>query len=240
MQEQEGELAALLDDIRRTFAVEFEPLQVDGVELQILGIRNMRSHLDALLLKKAVQDPLRDLPLWAKVWPGSFVLGRLLRRFEPEGRTLLELGAGCGILSIIAAGQPFARIVASDVNDMALKFARANVLRNGLADRVETRFVDVAATPAGGLPRFDLIAASEILYLDSLHRPLLRFLARFLAPGGKAVFCTDVARAKPRFARLAGRSFKVSERHVGVRSQDEEGAEDRRLYSILTVERDGG
>ena len=46
---------------------------------------------------------------------------------------------------------------------------------------------------AGG---FDLMAASEILYLDALHRPLVKFVDRHLAPGGKALFCTDMARAK--------------------------------------------
>lgn len=233
------DLDCLLADIRTTFDVDFEPLHVDDTPLEVLSIRNMRSHLDKLLQRKAIRDPLKDLPLWAKIWPGSFVLGRLLRKYEPEGKTLLELGAGCGVLSLVAARYGFARIVLSDIEEDALRFARANVLRNGLQDQVEVRFVDVSAP--GKDPRFpqgfDLIAASEILYLDDLHRPLLKFVDRHLAPDGKALFCTDLARTKPHFAKLAARSFKLAQGRIGVTSRDEDGEEQRRLYSILILER---
>ncbi|WP_300883031.1 methyltransferase domain-containing protein [uncultured Desulfovibrio sp.] len=236
---QTEDIDSLLAAIRATFEVEFEPLQVDESALEVLTIRNMQSHLDGLLQRRAIRDPLKDLPLWAKIWPGSFVLGRLLRKYEPEGKSLLELGAGCGILSMVAARYGFARIVLSDIVEDALRFARANVLRNRLQDRVEVRRVDV--TTPGRDPRFsegfDLIAASEILYLDDLHRPLLKFVGRHLAPGGKALFCTDLARAKPHFAKLAARSFKITEGRIGVKSRDEDGAEQRRVYSILILER---
>ncbi|WP_297848362.1 methyltransferase [uncultured Desulfovibrio sp.] len=236
---QTEDIDSLLAAICATFEVEFEPLQVDESALEVLTIRNMQSHLDGLLQRRAIRDPLKDLPLWAKIWPGSFVLGRLLRKYEPEGKSLLELGAGCGILSMVAARYGFARIVLSDIVEDALRFARANVLRNRLQDRVEVRRVDV--TTPGRDPRFsegfDLIAASEILYLDDLHRPLLKFVGRHLAPGGKALFCTDLARAKPHFAKLAARSFKITEGRIGVKSRDEDGEEQRRVYSILILER---
>ena len=236
---QTEDLDSLLAGIRATFDVEFEPLQVDDSALEVLTICNMQAHLDGLLQRKAIRDPLKDLPLWAKIWPGSFVLGRLLRKYEPEGKSLLELGAGCGILSMVAARYGFARIVLSDIVEDALRFAKANVLRNNLQDRVEVRRVDV--TTPGRDPRFsegfDLMAASEILYLDDLHRPLLKFVDRHLAPGGKALFCTDLARAKPHFAKLAAKSFKLTEGRIGVKSRDEDGEEQRRIYSILILER---
>lgn len=236
---QTDDLDSLLAAIRTTFDVDFEPLQVDDGALEVLTIRNMQAHLDGLLQRKAIHNPLKDLPLWAKVWPGSFVLGRLLRKYEPEGKKLLELGAGCGILSMVAARYGFKRIVLSDIVEDALRFAKANVLRNNLQDQVEVRFVDV--TTPGRDPRFsegfDLIAASELLYLDELHRPLLKFVDRHLAPGGKALFCTDLARAKPHFVKLAAKSFKLMEGRIGVKSRDEDGEEKRRIYSILILER---
>ena len=121
----------------------------------------------------------------------------------------------------------------------ALLFAEANVLRNGLENIIDVTHLDV--THPGKDPRFtegfDLVAASEILYLDELHRPLLKFLGRHLAPGGKALFATDLARAKPRFAKLAAKSFRVDERRIGLTSHDEDGKEQRRAYSLLVVER---
>lgn len=231
-------LENILASIKSTFEVEFEPLQVDGSTLEVLSIKNMQNHLDGLLKRKAIHDPLKDLPLWAKIWPGSFVLGRLLRKYEPMGKSLLEIGAGCGILSIIAVQHGFSRIVVSDVNDDALLFARANILHNSLENKMEVRRVDVKApvTSCGINETFDIMAASEILYLDDLHRPLLKFVDRFLAPHGKALFCTDIARLKPRFAKLAAQNFKVSQGHIGVKSEDA-GLEQRRVYNITILER---
>ena len=233
------ELDRLLADIRTTFAAEFEPLQVDDGTLDVLTVRDMPRHLDALLRRGAITDPLRDLPLWAKIWPGSFVLGRFLRTMRPEGKRLLEIGAGCAICSMVAARYGFAHIVASDTVPAALAFARANVLRNHLEHIIDVRHLDVTAPgrdarfPDG----FDIIAASELLYLDDLHRPLLKFLDRHLAPGGKALFCTDLARAKPRFAKLATKSFHVQEGKIGVKSRDDDGTEQRRIYTICILER---
>ncbi|MBD5627607.1 MAG: methyltransferase domain-containing protein [Desulfovibrio sp.] len=235
----QNELDGLLADIRKTFDADFEPLEVDDGTLDVLTVRDMPRHLDNLLRRGAIHDPMRDLPLWAKVWPGSFVLGRFLRTQEPEGKRLLEIGAGCAICSMVAARYGFAHIVASDNVADALAFARANVLKNHLEDRIEVRHLDVttpgqdARFPGG----FDIIAASELLYLDDLHRPLLKFLERHLAPGGKALFCTDLARAKPRFAKLAAKSFNVQEGKIGVKSRDEDGAEQRRIYSVCILER---
>lgn len=232
-------LDALLARIRQDFDVDFEPLAVDDNTLHVLNIRNMPQYIDKLLQRKAVHNPLKDLPLWAKVWPGSFVLGRLLRKYAPESKSLLELGAGCGVLSLVAARYGFARMVVSDVVEDALRFARANALRNGLGERLEVTRVDVTAP--GRDPRFaagfDLMAASELLYLESLHRPLIKFVDRHLAPGGKALFCTDMARAQPHFAKLAAKTFTITEGHIGVTAHDEDGQDQRRLYSILILER---
>lgn len=226
---QGSELSAMLARIRQTFEVEFETLKVDGAELRILDIRNMESHLNRLIAAKAIDSPLRDLPLWAKLWPGALILGRFLRRFEPQGKTLLELGCGLGALSLIAAGHGFRRILATDKEPLAVDFARANTLANGLENIVETRILDVQDKGSLDL-RFDMIAASELLYLDNLHRPLLRFLTRHLAPGGKAFFCTDTARLKPRFLKLARPYFNITEGKIGISGSE------RRLYSILILE----
>ena len=60
---QTEDLDSLLAGIRATFDVEFEPLQVDDSALEVLTIRNMQAHLDGLLQRKAIRDPLKDLPL---------------------------------------------------------------------------------------------------------------------------------------------------------------------------------
>lgn len=230
-------LETILEKIREKFVVSFDPLDVDGKTLEVLTIQNMHEHLDSMLSAHAIKNPLKDLPLWAKIWPGSFVLGRLLRKYEPNGKTLLELGGGCAILSLIAAQYGFASILTTDINEDALLFAKANVLHNHLENSISVRALDLKAPmPSHArLPSYDIIAASEILYLDELHRPLVKFLAGHLKPSGLALFCTDHARHKPRFAKLAQKSFQLQEGHIGVKAHNEEGEEERRLYDILIV-----
>ena len=147
---------------------------------------------------------------------------------------MLELGCGMGALSLIASAHGFAAITATDVNADALDFARAHVLKNGLQHLIDVKYLDVARRTEG---KWDIIAASELLYLDSLHRPLLKFLARHLSQDGKAFFCTDIARLKPLFAKFAAKSFKVAEGKIGVKASGEDGEVERRVYSILILER---
>ncbi len=232
---REGVLAR----VDKRFQVEFAPLDHDGTRYQVLDVANMTQYLDGLVARGGVRDPLKDLPVWAKVWPGTFVLETCLRkRLVCEGKRLLELGCGTGLLSLLCARLGFSSVTASDVEEGALLFARANVLKNGLKDRIAVEKVDVTAP--GKNPRlpepFDIVAASELLYLDELHSPLLNFLSRHLAEDGKAVFCTDMARRKPHFAKKAAKKFKVSELFLPGSWTDEEGESHRRLYSLLILE----
>lgn len=230
------ELDKLLNKIAEKFSVEFEPLDIDGVSLQILQITNMTAYLDRLA--PHIVNPLRDLPLWAKVWPGSFILGRFLRNLNPQGKTLLELGAGMGVCSLTAARFGFSRIFLTDCEEDALNFARANVLKNSLQDIVEVKRLDLLR--GGTDQRFnagiDLVAGSEILYLDNLHRPLLKFLKRHLAPGGKALFCTDMKRSKPRFLKLAQEDFHIQKGQIGLKSSDRDAEKEVKVFEILILE----
>ena len=137
-------LEALLLQAGARFDVGFEPLDIDGVPLQVLGINNMQAHLDKLIASKSIHNPLKDLQLWAKVWPASFVLGRFLRKFEPQGKTVLEVGAGCGVTGCIASLYCFSHVTVSDIVPDALLFAKANSVRNGLQERMDVRHIDIA------------------------------------------------------------------------------------------------
>ncbi len=234
------QLDALLAQIQQKFTVTFEPMDVDGSAVHMLSITNMTEHLDGLLAQKAIHNPLKDLPLWAKVWPASFILGRFLRKLEPEGKTLLELGAGTGTLGLLASRYGFSSVCISDIVDDALLFAKANVLKNSLEDCVTVKRVDIKDSRATlGDARFDIIAASEILYLEELHRPLIKCLQRHLAKEGKAILCTDMARKRPRFFKQAANFFTIKEMMVGVKGksvEDGEEKEEKRVYILHMLE----
>lgn len=227
----------LLAKIRQKFSVQFEPLVVDDFTLEVLTIENMTEHIDNMLRFNRIKNPLKDLPLWAKIWPGSMILGRLLRKYEPSGKTLLELGAGLATLSLIAQKYGLAKIIATDINPDALLMARANVLHNHLEDKIEVKYLDVQGKNDANAnwPRFDFIAASELLYLEELHRPLVKFLTKHLNPNGLGLFCTDHARQKPNFAKLAQQNFDIQEGHIGVKTNSDSGEPKRHIYDILLL-----
>lgn len=110
-------------------------------------------------------------------------LDALARRRRP--RRVLDMGCGSGILSIAAARLWPVRVLAVDIDAEAVRIARGNARRNGVAQRV----CGVCGDGFAGLPRsrggrFDLIVA------NILARPLQRLardLARHLAPGGTAI-----------------------------------------------------
>jgi ribosomal protein L11 methyltransferase len=91
--------------------------------------------------------------------------------------SVLDVGTGTGVLALVAAHLGAREVIATDVDPLARAAARANVARNGLADRVAVR----TALPRR---RFELVMAN--LYRDVLLE-LAPALAARVAPGGVLV-----------------------------------------------------
>jgi len=94
--------------------------------------------------------------------PVVFRSGALLARTvagsplaEPvPGARALDMGTGSGVGAVFAARRGF-RVIGVDLSPEAVRCARANVLLNGLEDRIEIRQGDLFAPVAG--ERFDLV-----------------------------------------------------------------------------------
>jgi len=72
------------------------------------------------------------------------------------GRELLDVGCGVGVLAVLAAKAGALRVVATDINPVAVTNALANVLRHRVADRVEIRQGDLFE-PIQEDEKFDLV-----------------------------------------------------------------------------------
>ena len=71
-------------------------------------------------------DTMANFPLWAKIWPAAIILSEYVAHLKPDAnRTMLELGGGLGLTSIVAASYGH-RITLSEGNPDALRFARAS------------------------------------------------------------------------------------------------------------------
>lgn len=234
-------LAALLEVINNKFPSDFEEMDIDGKSIKILTIKDMPGYLDQIVNNGSIKNPIKDLPLWAKVWPASFVLGRFLRHCACAGKTMLELGAGVGVCSLIAARWGFSQIMATDINKDALLFCQVNILANNLQNTIKTQYLNLCSSnvcfdKTDCSRTFDYICASEILYLKELHLPLLKFIKKYLAQSGQVYLCVDWVRNQPCFLQLASENFKIRQGKIGVKTTEEDGQIKRRVYNMMILE----
>ncbi len=96
------------------------------------------------------------------------------------GVTLLDLGTGSGILSLVALRYGAARAVAVDIDPDVIAIVRENAERNGLADRVEASAGTIDAV-TGTFPW--VLANIEARVLG----PIAADVVRAVAPGGTLV-----------------------------------------------------
>jgi ribosomal protein L11 methyltransferase len=112
------------------------------------------------------------------------------RRF----RRPLDVGTGTGILAVAAAKLLHRRVLASDIDGGAVRVARHNFARNGVAGLVRVRQATGYRDRAIRKLPYDLVLS------NILARPLAvlaRDLARTLAPGGRAVLSGLLRRQEP-------------------------------------------
>lgn len=118
----------------------------------------------------------------------SHLLGEAVLAEVCPGDRVLDMGTGCGVNGILAA-RAGADMLALDVNPEAVRTARDNARRNGIADRLEVRLSDAfdAVDPASDGP-FDVVVFDppfrwfqprdllEVAKADPGYRALTRFM----------------------------------------------------------------
>ena len=117
-------------------------------------------------------------PMFGTIWPSARALATSLAGRELRGRSLLELGCGLGLPSLVAA-RGGARVLATDQHPDALALLAENVARNGL--EVAGSALDWRDGEAG---TFDHVVASNVLYAGDMPARVAAAFGRFLAPGG--------------------------------------------------------
>lgn len=121
-----------------------------------------------------------------------------------EGKRVLEIGTGSGIIALYAAKLGARRVVATDINEQALACARANAQALGVAESLDPRLVPLSDMSAYSVARpdetfdtiisnppyvLDLDAETNDAYVDNgdLGFSIVRGFEQRLAPGGVAV-----------------------------------------------------
>ncbi|MCF6509308.1 methyltransferase domain-containing protein [Blastococcus sp. MG754426] len=140
---------------------------------------------------------------------GTRALLRALPEMAPGARTAVDLGCGTGVLAaLLARDRPGLRVLAVDQSAAAVASAEATAAANGVADRVEVRRDDAAATvPDRSVdlvvcnPPFHVGAAVVTTAADRLFVAA----ARVLRPGGELwTVYNSALRYRPALNRVVG------------------------------------
>ena len=129
-------------------------------------------------------------PYWAFAWAGGQALARLVLD-RPElvrGRAVLDFASGSGLVAIAAALAGAARVVATDVDPVAVRAIGLNARRAEVAIEATSR--DVIDDPCA---RFDVVLAGDVCYEQPMSSRVLPWLAS-LARAGKTVLVGEPGR----------------------------------------------
>jgi methylase of polypeptide subunit release factors len=147
---------------------------------------------------------------------------RLARPSEVQGKAVLEIGTGSGLLALCCLNAGAKRVVATDVNASALCNTFYNASNLGFVDRLDLRRVPLddpgAFSVIGDAEKFDYIlsnppweddvpeAIDDYAYYDPgfyLLESLLAGLRDHLEPGGRALLAYGATEAIKTIIRLA-------------------------------------
>jgi predicted nicotinamide N-methyase len=115
-------------------------------------------------------------PYWAFAWPGGQALARYItdNKDEVRGRTVLDFGAGSGLVAIAAAKAGASCVIASETDALALAAIDLNSQANGVF--VEPIGLDIIGSNA----RWNTILAGDMCYERALADPMLAWLRRLV------------------------------------------------------------
>jgi predicted nicotinamide N-methyase len=127
----------------------------------------------------------RPVPYWARPWPsGVGLAGHLYDHPLEPGTTVLELGCGLALPSVIAAQQG-AKVLATDGSTDAVVFAAHTLALNEV--EAEVAHVDWSTHGDALVQRgpFDLVLAADVLYTRANADAAATLFPRLVKPGGR-------------------------------------------------------
>ncbi|XP_070828799.1 electron transfer flavoprotein beta subunit lysine methyltransferase [Chaetodon trifascialis] len=135
-----------------------------------------------------------DDPYWAIYWPGGQALSRYLLDNPAvcRGKTVLDVGSGCGASAIAAKLRGAAHVVANDIDSVAVVATRMNFELNGLQPPV-CLTDNIIGSQAVGV---DLILLGDMFYDEALATSLRSWLDCCIKTHGTTVLIGDPGRAQ--------------------------------------------
>lgn len=120
------------------------------------------------------------MPYWAYLWPASIEMSRAVLAADwHAGAQTLEIGAGIGLVGIVAASRGL-DVLITDYDKQAVNLSIHNARLNGLND-VRGTTLDWRTPPQHKYP---IILGCDLLYEAGNHEPILNLLDAMLDENG--------------------------------------------------------
>ena len=201
-----------LESFQKEYETDTVDVIVAGRKYHILLPKNIFDFINP-------DDALREFPLWAKIWQASWVLSSYLAEMPKVAeKKFLEIGAGLGLVSIVAANCGH-RITMTELNPDALQFARANAHLNGCPD---LNIMELDWNRPQLREQFDYIVASEISYREEDLQPLLHLFEDYLKSDGEVILAGEMRRMSRDFYKKLETIFEIMIQKKVLRSDSEE------------------
>lgn len=197
-----------------------EIFQFGSRRFVIRRVRNLDDMVDQVSDDMFAED--ERLPYWAELWPSAIALSRYLNRHEEliRGKTVLELGCGLGLTSLVLQSLQPSRLVITDYEQAALQAAQVHFKLNNLP-QPEALLVDWRRPQLED--RFQRIVASDVVYEERFFRPLVRLFKNLFEANGLIILAEPnrpVARAF--FSELAESGFVMEQQTESVNQDGHE------------------
>jgi predicted nicotinamide N-methyase len=154
-------------------------------------------------------DPATPFPYWAKVWPSAIALHNVLQTHPIliRDKTVLELGAGIGLPSLLMASEA-KTIQVSDYDLEAVELLRKNIAHLQLQN-VKALQIDWNDLPENIDP--EVIILSDVNYDPTQFETLTKLIQKFIHQGCAIILSTPQRiMASPFVQKLEG---YIIERH---------------------------
>lgn len=166
------------------YGTKSENIAVNGIYLKIKSLADKSQYYDPdnEAEKLGITDSM--WPISGLVWPSGVVLARIINRLDLTGISILEVGCGVAVASLIAA-EKNADITASDYHPIVKKLLLDNAKENNL-ENIKYIHGDWKF-PVSENGRFDLIMGSDLLYEPGNAEILSAYINGHLVENGRVI-----------------------------------------------------
>ena len=200
-----------LDVFKAAYDTEIVDLTIGGRPFRFHVPRTIDRFIDS-------SDPLRNFPLWSKIWEASLLLAsKLAARPVSPGERLIELGAGLGVAGVAAAA--FGHdITITEYDPHALAFLYANRLENqchaAQVCRLDWHNPELHVS-------FDVILGSELIYKESDFMIMRTLFRKLIKPGGEVLLAAEMRQTNKAFLDCMQSEFQIQIAKHTLRSESQ-------------------